>query len=68
MGGLAGGADLILIPEITVTLDEIIDRLQKRLQSGHDFSIIVVAEGVQVAASPTSRRATARSMPSATPS
>jgi 6-phosphofructokinase 1 len=49
MGGLAGGADLILIPEITVTLDEIIDRLQKRLQSGHDFSIIVVAEGVQVA-------------------
>ena len=49
MGGLAGGAYLILIPEITVTLDEIIDRLQKRLQSGHDFSIIVVAEGVQVA-------------------
>ena len=49
MGGLAGGADLILIPEITVTLDEIIDRLKKRLQSGHDFSIIVVAEGVQVA-------------------
>ena len=49
MGGLAGGADLILIPEITVALDEIIDRLQKRLQSGHDFSIIVVAEGVQVA-------------------
>jgi 6-phosphofructokinase 1 len=49
MGGLAGGADLILIPEITVSLDEIIDRLQKRLQSGHDFSIIVVAEGVQVA-------------------
>jgi 6-phosphofructokinase 1 len=49
MGGLAGGADLILIPEITVTLDEVIDRLQKRLQSGHDFSIIVVAEGVQVA-------------------
>ena len=49
MGGLAGGADLILIPEITVALDEIIDRLQKRLQRGHDFSIIVVAEGVQVA-------------------
>ena len=49
MGGLAGGADLILIPEITVALDEIIDRLQQRLQSGHDFSIIVVAEGVQVA-------------------
>ncbi len=49
MGGLAGGADLILIPEVKVELDEIIDRLQRRLQSGHDFSIIVVAEGVQVA-------------------
>ena len=49
MGGLAGGADLILIPEITVTLEEIIDRLQQRLQSGSDFSIIVVAEGVEVA-------------------
>ena len=49
MGGLAGGADLILIPEVKVTLDEILDRLQKRLQSGHDFSIIVVAEGMEVA-------------------
>ena len=48
MGGLAGGADLILIPEVKVTLEEIIDRLQKRLQSGHDFSIIVVAEGVEM--------------------
>jgi 6-phosphofructokinase 1 len=48
MGGIAGGADLILIPEITVTLDEIIDRLQRRLRSGSDFSIIVVSEGVEV--------------------
>ena len=48
MGGLAGGADLILIPEIKVTLDEVIDRLQRRLRSGSDFSIIVVAEGVEM--------------------
>jgi len=48
MGGIAGGADLILIPEIKVTLDEVIDRLQKRLQSGSDFSIIVVSEGVEM--------------------
>jgi len=48
MGGLAGGADLILIPEIAVTLDEVIDRLQRRLRSGSDFSIIVVAEGVEM--------------------
>ena len=48
MGGLAGGADLILIPEIKVTLDEVIERLQKRLRTGSDFSIIVVAEGVEM--------------------
>jgi phosphofructokinase-like protein len=49
MGGLAGGADLILIPEVKVSLDEVIDRLQRRLRSGSDFSIIVVAEGVEMA-------------------
>jgi phosphofructokinase-like protein len=48
MGGLAGGADLILIPEVKVSLDEVIDRLQRRLRSGSDFSIIVVAEGVEM--------------------
>jgi len=48
MGGIAGGADLILIPEIKVTLDEVIDRLQRRLRTGSDFSIIVVSEGVEM--------------------
>jgi len=48
MGGLAGGADLILIPEIKMTLDEVVERLQKRLQSGSDFSIVVVSEGVEM--------------------
>ncbi|MGA8016746.1 MAG: ATP-dependent 6-phosphofructokinase [Candidatus Dormiibacterota bacterium] len=48
LGGIAGGADLILIPEIKVSLDEVIDRLQKRLRTGSDFSIIVVAEGVEM--------------------
>jgi len=48
MGGIAGGADLILIPEVPISLSDIIDRLQKRFQSGSDFSIIVVAEGFEM--------------------
>ncbi|MGD0834773.1 MAG: ATP-dependent 6-phosphofructokinase [Candidatus Dormibacteria bacterium] len=48
MGGIAGGADVILIPEIKVTLDEVLERLQGRFQSGSDFGIIVVAEGVEM--------------------
>ncbi len=48
MGGIAGGADLVLIPEIKVSLDEVLERLQRRLRSGSDFSIIVVAEGVEM--------------------
>jgi phosphofructokinase-like protein len=45
-GGLAGGADFILIPEVPVDLDAVCDHLQRRTAQGKDFSIIVVAEGV----------------------
>jgi ATP-dependent phosphofructokinase / diphosphate-dependent phosphofructokinase len=48
MGGLAGGADMIIIPEYPVGIDEVIDHLDKRREQGSDFSIIVVAEGVQL--------------------
>jgi phosphofructokinase-like protein len=48
MGGLAGGADLIIIPEFPVAIDEVIDHLDRRRQQGSEFSIIVVAEGVQM--------------------
>ena len=48
MGGLAGGADMIIIPEFSVTLDEVVARLEVRRQGGSDFSIIVVAEGVEM--------------------
>ncbi len=47
MGGLAGGADLILIPEVPFDLDEVCREIQKRRERGKDFSIIVVAEGAQ---------------------
>jgi len=45
-GGLAGGADFILIPEVPPDLDEVCAHLERRTAQGKDFSIIVVAEGV----------------------
>ncbi len=48
MGGLAGGADLIIIPEFQLTIDEVVEHLDRRRTQGSDFSIIVVAEGVQM--------------------
>ncbi len=46
--GLAGGADLILLPEFSMTMDEIISTIQKRHARGKSFSIVVVAEGAQI--------------------
>ncbi len=48
MGGLAGGADMIIIPEFPVTVDEVVAHLEVRRRAGSDFSIIVVAEGVEM--------------------
>ncbi len=47
-GGLAGGADLILIPEVPTDLDKVCRHLERRRAMGKDFSIIVVSEGVQM--------------------
>jgi phosphofructokinase-like protein len=48
MGGIAGGADLIIIPEFPITLDEVVTHLEVHRKAGSDFSIIVVAEGVEM--------------------
>src|ERR1700736_162146 len=45
--GLAGGADLILIPEQPFDLDELCDRLRHRHARGASFSIVVVSEGAE---------------------
>ena len=45
--GIAGGADVILIPEIPIDLDEVCNVIQKRHARGKTFSIVVVAEGAQ---------------------
>jgi len=45
--GLAGGADVILIPEEPIRIDEVCRLLKQRHDRGKDFSIVVVAEGAQ---------------------
>ena len=45
--GLAGGADVILIPEIPYQLEKVIDKINKRSQQHKKFSIVVVAEGAK---------------------
>ena len=44
-GGLAGGADVILVPERRFNIREIQRRIERRIEQGKRFSIIVVAEG-----------------------
>jgi 6-phosphofructokinase 1 len=43
--GLAGGADVILIPEIPFQIDVVCKKIMDRYQKGAGFSIVVVAEG-----------------------
>jgi len=45
--GIAGGADVILIPEKPFDIDEVCDYLEQRQNRGRTFSIIVVAEGAK---------------------
>ena len=46
-GGLAGGADLILIPEIPFSWDSVYDKIHKRELKGKRFSLVCVAEGAK---------------------
>jgi len=43
--GLAGGADVILIPEIPYNVKKIVTAIQRRSRHGTNFSIVAVAEG-----------------------
>lgn len=45
--GIAGGADVILIPEMPIDMDEVCNIIKKRHLRGKTFSIVVVAEGAQ---------------------
>ncbi len=43
--GIAGGADVILIPEIPYRIDKVIEAINKRTKSGKGFTVLAVAEG-----------------------
>jgi phosphofructokinase-like protein len=47
MAGLAGGADIILIPEKPFVIEEICKYIKQRQDRGRNFSIVVVAEGAK---------------------
>jgi ATP-dependent phosphofructokinase / diphosphate-dependent phosphofructokinase len=44
LGGIAGGADIVLVPEVPFRLSEVCEALLQRRKSGRQFSIVVVAE------------------------
>ena len=43
--GIAGGADIILIPEIPYDINSVIETVKTRTKNGKNFSILAVAEG-----------------------
>ena len=43
--GIAGGADIILIPEIPYDIDVVVEAIKGRVRSGKNFTILAVAEG-----------------------
>jgi 6-phosphofructokinase 1 len=45
LSGIASGADVILIPEHPITVEEACDEIRGRHERGKDFSIVVVSEG-----------------------
>lgn len=44
-GGMAGGAHMILIPEIEVKMQEIVDMVKRRYESGETWAVLAVSEG-----------------------
>jgi 6-phosphofructokinase 1 len=47
VGGLAGGADVILVPEVPFSIEEVCQIVRQRHAQGRTFSIVVVAEGAK---------------------
>jgi ATP-dependent phosphofructokinase / diphosphate-dependent phosphofructokinase len=47
--GIAGGADVILVPEVPFDIDQVAELIRQRHSRGRYFSIVVAAEGAQFA-------------------
>jgi 6-phosphofructokinase 1 len=45
--GIAGGADVILIPELPYTVESIVSTVRQRMDNGSSFSVIAVGEGAR---------------------
>ena len=45
--GIAGGADVILIPEIPFDINKVAEHIKKRIAQGKEFSVVAVAEGAK---------------------
>ena len=66
--GLAGGADVVLIPEIPYSVQSIADAIGRRVRAGSNFSIVAVAEGARNPADAEAfREAEARKRAASTP-
>jgi phosphofructokinase-like protein len=56
MSGIAGGADVILIPEQPITVEDACTEIRRRHERGLDFSIVVVSEGYELTYASGERR------------
>jgi 6-phosphofructokinase 1 len=63
MSGMAGGADVILIPEQPITVEEACGDIQRRHERGKDFSIVVVSEGYELTYASGERQQIAQAAP-----
>jgi 6-phosphofructokinase 1 len=63
MSGMAGGADVILIPEQPITIEEACDDLRRRHERGKDFSLVVVSEGYELTYASGEKKQVAQAVP-----
>ncbi len=56
MSGIAGGADVIMIPEQPLTVEDACTEISRRHAKGKDFSIVVVSEGYELTYASGERR------------
>ncbi len=47
-GGIGGGADIVLLPEINFSMDNVANHVQRLYEAGHRSVLIVVAEGAEI--------------------
>src|SRR5215204_5886371 len=63
MSGIAGGADVILIPEHPITVEDACSEITRRHERGKDFSIVVVSEGYELTYKSGEKRQVAQEAP-----